>query len=272
MIDYKLNKSDDINDCFKNFYEIVSYLRDPVNGCPWDNEQTPKDIIRSMQGEIFEYIDALSDNDKNHQKEEIGDIILNLFLLLKIHDQIGDFKATDSLNDACEKYIRRHPHVFSNIHVENSTDVINNWQNIKKNIEGRNESEDNFFANIERNAPELERCYKISKKAAKAGFEWPDLKGVFDKVNEELEEVKNAYSTENLEEELGDLLFSVVNLCRYQHIKPQDALQNANNKFIKRFNLVYKMAKNENYELNELSAEKMDELWEKAKDLIRKQD
>ena len=126
-------------------------------------------------------------------------------------------------------------------------------------------TESDFFNNIERNAPELERCYKISKKAAKVGFEWPDLEGVFDKVKEELSEVKNAYSQENLEEELGDLLFSVVNLCRYQHIKPQDALQNANNKFIKRFNLVYKMALDRNLELEKLTPKEWDKLWNKAK-------
>ncbi len=269
MIEYKFEKTDDINKCFKNFYEIISCLRDPENGCPWDKEQMPKDIIRSMQGEIYEYIDALSDDDKNHQKEEIGDIFLNLFLLLKIHDQNGDFDATDSLNEACEKIIRRHPHVFSNVHADNSSEVHKIWQDIKKNVEGRIQSDENFFDNLERNAPEIERCYKISKKAAKVGFEWPDLQGVFNKVNEELTEVKNAYSEENLEEELGDLLFSVVNLCRYQHIKPQDALQNANNKFIKRFNLVYKLAEEENLKLEELSAEQWDLLWNKAKSLTR---
>lgn len=268
MIDYKLVKSDDINKCFENFYQIVTFLRDPENGCPWDNEQMPADIIRSMQGEIYEYIDALSEKDKKHQQEEIGDIFLNLFLLLKIHDQNKDFKATDALNDACEKYIRRHPHVFADVNVENSADVIKNWQEIKKKVEGRKESEENFFANVEKNAPELEKCYKISKKAAKVGFEWQDINGVYDKVCEELNEVKSATDNENLLEELGDVLFSVVNLCRWHRIKPQDALQYSNYKFCKRFNKLIELANADNLSIDDLSFEQWNIYWEKAKNSL----
>lgn len=265
MVKYDLKKTDNVKDGFSSLWDIVNCLRDPENGCPWDKEQMPKDIIRSMQGEIYEYIDALSENDTEHQKEELGDIFLNLFLLAKIHDQNGDFKASDSLNLANDKYIRRHPHVFADVKVDNSNDVINNWQNIKKNVEGRSEDKNDFFNNIERNAPEIERCYKISKKAAKAGFEWPDVNGVYDKVYEELNEVKNASNPEELEDELGDVLFTVVNLCRHYHIKPQNAMHKANAKFIKRFNLVYRMANEQGLKLEELSPAQYDELWNKAK-------
>lgn len=269
MIKYDLKKTDNVKDGFSSLWDIVNYLREPVDGCPWDKEQTPKDIIRSMQGEIYEYIDALSDNDKEHQKEELGDIFLNLFLLTKIHDQDGDFKASDSLNDANEKYIRRHPHVFSDVQVSNSDEVITNWQNIKNNVEGRSDDNENFFYNIERNAPELERCYKIGKKAAKSGFEWPDIDGVYDKVYEELNEVKKAETNDELEDELGDVLFTLVNLCRHYHIKPQDALQHANDKFIKRFNNVYKQAREINKPLEELSAEEYNDLWDRAKEIYK---
>lgn len=265
MIDYKLEKSDDINKCFKNFYEIVSFLRDPKDGCPWDNEQMPVDIIRSMQGEIYEYIDALSEGDTDHQREEIGDIFLNLFLLLKIHDQNKDFKATDALNEGCEKYIRRHPHVFSDVKVENSEHVLSNWQKIKRDVEGRKENPDDFFANIERNAPELERCYKISKKAIKVGFDWDDINGVYDKINEELNEVKNAYNSENLLEELGDVLFTVVVLCAKYKIKPQDALQYANYKFTKRFNNLLKLVSSDNKTAENLSIQEWNDYWDKSK-------
>lgn len=269
MVKYDLKKTDNIKDGFSSLWDIVTYLRDPEDGCPWDKEQFPKDIIRSMQGEIYEYIDALSDGDKEHQKEELGDIFLNLFLLAKIHDQNGDFKASDSLNLANEKYIRRHPHVFSNVKVESSDDVINNWQAIKKNVEGRKDDDNDFFNNIERNAPELERCYKISKKAVKVGFEWPDIHGVYDKLSEEINETKQAKNEEELTEELGDVLFTVVNLCRYYHIKPQDALHFANQKFIKRFNIVYKLAQEQGKSLENLSLDEYDALWNQAKKSLR---
>ncbi|MCR4676509.1 MAG: nucleoside triphosphate pyrophosphohydrolase [Sphaerochaetaceae bacterium] len=265
MIEYTLNKSDDVNVCFKNLYEIVTCLRDPKDGCPWDKEQMPSDIIRSMQGEIYEYIDALTEKDNSHVSEELGDVFLNLFLLAKIHDQNGDFKITDTLNDACEKYIRRHPHVFKDQKLDTSTQVLENWQKIKRDVEGRKEDTQDFFHNIERNAPELERCYKISKKAAKAGFEWQNLDGVFDKVNEELNEVKNAKTPEEITDELGDVLFSVVNLCRYMHVKPQDALQSANHKFIKRFNSMYTSVLKDGKTLEELDFQSWDDYWNKAK-------
>ncbi|MCQ2398213.1 MAG: nucleoside triphosphate pyrophosphohydrolase [Sphaerochaetaceae bacterium] len=270
MIDYKLVKSENISQCFKNLYDIVCFLRDPKDGCPWDNEQMPKDIVRSMQGEIYEYIDALTDNDKAHQSEELGDVFLNLFLLAKIHDQNGDFKLSDSLNDACEKYIRRHPHVFSDTKVSDSDEVLINWKKIKKDIEGRSEDTENFFSDVERNSPELERCYKISKKAAKVGFEWSDINGVFNKVNEEICEVKKAENHEELEEELGDLLFTVVNLCRWYKVKPQDALQNANAKFIKRFNLVRKLAQEDGKDIDNLNETQLDKYWESAKSKLKK--
>lgn len=267
MIDYDFHKADNVNDGMTNLYQIVTYLRDPVDGCPWDKEQTPKDMIRDLQGEVFEYLDALSDGDTEHQKEELGDVFLSLFLLGKIHDQIGDFSLTDCLNDACEKYIRRHPHVFSNAQVGNTDDVLKNWDLIKKNVEGRKEDTSRFFNNIERNMPELERCYKISKKAAKAGFEWKTAEDVADKVREEIDEVFTAKNADEIEDELGDVLFAAVNLCRFLHVKPQDALQRSNAKFIRRFEWVYKKANEQGLEINNLSYEQMNNLWDQAKEV-----
>ncbi|MGP1508863.1 MAG: nucleoside triphosphate pyrophosphohydrolase [Sphaerochaeta sp.] len=265
MIDYKLIKSDDINADMKNLYDIVTFLRDPKDGCPWDREQMPKDIIRSMQGEIYEYIDALNDNDKPHQSEELGDVFLNLFLLAKIHEQNGDFKLSDCLNDACEKYIRRHPHVFSDVKITDTSDVLDNWNKIKREQEGRIKSEEDFFDGLTDSAPELEKCYSLSKKAAKIGFDWHNFDGVLNKVNEELSEVVKAETEDEILEELGDLLFSVVQLCRKKHVKPQDALSHANRKFIKRFNLLWALAKEEGLELEKLSDDEWNNLWNKVK-------
>ena len=265
MIEYELHKTDDVATDMKNLYDIVTFLRDPVDGCPWDKEQMPRDIIRSMQGEIYEYVDALNDGDKPHQSEELGDVFLNLFLLGKIHDQNGDFSLADCLNDACEKYIRRHPHVFSNTEVKDTAEVLRNWNRIKKEKEGRTEASDDFFDGVPKSAPELERCYGISKKAVKVGFEWPDVEGVVDKVKEELQEVMDAETDEQTMEELGDLLFTVVNLCRKKHVKPQDALSYANNKFTGRFNILRKLADERKLVLEDLTPEKYDELWNEAK-------
>ena len=263
MIDYELKKTDDVCLDMKNLYDIVTFLRDPKDGCPWDKEQMPRDIIRSMQGEIYEYVDALNEGDLKHQSEELGDVFLNLFLLGKIHDQNGDFSLAECLNDACEKYIRRHPHVFSNVEVRDTEEVLKNWNRIKKEQEGR--TEESFFSNVPKSAPELERCYAISKKAAKAGFDWDSFEGVVDKVNEELEEVVEAKGENETMEELGDLLFTVVNLCRKKHIKPQDALSYANDKFVRRFDILNDEAKSRGLELEKLSDEQWDELWNIAK-------
>lgn len=265
MIDYKLNKTDDVCQNMKNLYDIVTCLRDPKDGCPWDKEQMPRDIVRSMQGEIYEYVDALNENDAPHQSEELGDVYLNLFLLGKIHDQNGDFSLAECLNDACDKYIRRHPHVFSDVHVDNTEQVLKNWNQIKVEKEGRIKSDEDFFDGVPKDAPELERCYAISKKAVKVGFDWPDEQGVYDKIHEELDEVMEAKTEENRMEELGDVLFTVVNLCRKMHIKPQDALSYANAKFIKRFNIVNRLVKERNLKYEDLSADQWDELWNIAK-------
>jgi len=266
MIDYTLKKTDDVRTDMGNLYDIVECLRDPKDGCPWDKEQMPRDIVRSMLGEIYEYIDALNDGDKPHQSEELGDVFLNLFLLGKIHDQNGDFSLAECLNEACEKYIRRHPHVFSDTNVANTEEVLKNWNRIKKENEGRRDDSADFFNGVPKSAPELERCYDISKKAVKVGFDWPDVQGVYDKVNEELGEVMAAQTKEQQTDELGDLLFTVVNLCRKMHIKPQDALSYANNKFTKRFNIVKQLADDKGLELEKLDPKQWDDLWNIAKE------
>lgn len=267
MIDYAFERTDDERKGMSNLYDIVSYLRDPVDGCPWDKEQMPPDIIRSMQGEIYEYIDALNDGDKAHQSEELGDVFLNLFLLAKIHDQNGDFKLSDCLNDACEKYIRRHPHVFSNVEVSDSSDVLVNWDNIKRNVEGRVQK--SFFEGVPKDAPELERCYSISKKAAKVGFDWDSVDGIYDKVKEELSEVQAAETQDERLDEIGDLLFTVVQLARKNHIKPQDALAHANLKFMKRFERSMMEAESKGLDCSHLTEKDLDEVWNIAKKDIR---
>lgn len=267
MIDYTLVKSNDPCQSMRSLYEIVTCLRDPKDGCPWDKEQMPRDMIRSMMGEIYEYIDALNDEDKPHQSEELGDVFLNLFLLGNIHDQNGDFDLSECINDACEKYIRRHPHVFSNVKAENTDEVLANWKRIKVEQEGRSEKKD-FFDGISNSAPELDKCYDLSKKAAKVGFDWPNEAQVAEKVKEELAEVLDAQTPEHKMEELGDLLFTVVQMCRKNHIKPSDAMGYANNKFMKRFRVVESLANEQGLELNNLTEKQWDDFWNAAKKTV----
>ena len=149
--------------------------------------------------------------------------------------------------------------------VKNTREVLENWNRIKKDVEGRKQDEEDFFENISKSAPELERCYSISKKAAKVGFDWPDIEGVYDKVSEEFNEVKQAKTEAETLDELGDLLFIVVNLCRFKHVKPTDALSYANNKFTKRFNILVNEMKARGLQFEEMTLDLWDELWNIAK-------
>ena len=266
MIDFDFKGSDDVNVCFSKFYEMIRHLR---ANCPWDSVQTPATMSRSIQGELYEYIDSIAEGDKDHQKEELGDLFMNLFLMLAIHDDSGDFSDSSVLSEACAKYIRRHPHVFGSEKAETVDQVLSNWQTIKRDVEGRKSDASDFFNDIPNSSPELERCYKISKKAAGVGFEWPDIEGVYGKVCEELGEVRAATTDDEIEDELGDVLFTVVNLCRHYHVKPQNALDRANHKFTKRFNILYKLALEQGLDLENLSADQWDDLWKQAKVLAK---
>lgn len=265
MINYTLKKATTFEEAIKNLYEIVTLLRSP-EGCPWDKEQTTKSLIPSLMGEMFEYMDAVEQNDTTEQGEEIGDILLNLTLLLRIHEENNDFNPTDSINECCEKLIRRHPHVFSNESVNNASEVINLWNNIKKNVEKREEhTQEDFFSKIPKSTYPLEEAYDIQKKLNKIGFEFPDLDSVYSKVIEELNELRNASTQDNIEEEIGDLLFAVINLSRYYKVKPTMALKRSNNKIRNRFNQVFKLCKERNIELTQENMKLMDKIWDEVK-------
>jgi len=263
---------------FKKFYDIVVRLRAP-DGCPWDREQTPLTLRSDLIEETYECIEAIDEQDPSHVKEELGDIFLLTTLIAYIHEQAGFFSVAEMLADASEKYIRRHPHVFtealSNI---GTAEVLQNWEKIKVEQEGRKPKE-SVLDEVNRGLPPLDRAWKLQKKAAKAGFDWPDAAGVIAKVKEELEEVEEAIAnstiTSNnladgrvadaLEGELGDLLFSVVNLCRFFDTEPSLALQRTNSKFTERFKYVEKHMKENSQEMKAQNLEEMDQYWNEAK-------
>ncbi|MFP3090170.1 nucleoside triphosphate pyrophosphohydrolase [Treponema sp. TIM-1] len=264
---------------FTGLYDIVSRLRGP-GGCPWDREQTPASLRGDLIEETYECVEAIDNQEPGHIKEELGDLFLLVTMLSYMHEEAGLFSVADVLGAVSEKLVRRHPHVFGEVTVKDSAEVLENWARIKVEQEGRS-PKDSLLDGVSRGLPPLDQACKLQKKAAKAGFDWPALAGVLDKIGEELGEVKEAVTRREtaeqgkaetspaeeveVEEELGDLLFSVVNLCRFLQVEPSVALQRTNLKFISRFKYIEKKMKEGGHEMERKNAALMENYWEEAK-------
>jgi tetrapyrrole methylase family protein/MazG family protein len=271
---------------FKALYDTVVRLRAP-GGCPWDREQNPASLRGDLIEETYECVEAIDENDPAHVREELGDLYLLATMLAYMHEQEGLFSVEDALRTVTEKLIRRHPHVFGALQGGSeqlsSADVLRNWAKIKVDEEGR-KPKDGLLDEVSRALPPLDRAYRLQKKAAKAGFDWPDIGGVVGKLEEELGETCSAIGAleavkshaeeapgeiqrrrEALEGELGDLLFSAVNLCRFLKVDPSVALQGANAKFVRRFGHVEKRMGETGREMNAGNLKAMDAFWEEAK-------
>ncbi|MFA5446952.1 MAG: nucleoside triphosphate pyrophosphohydrolase [Sphaerochaeta sp.] len=255
-----------VSEALMQLYEIVTLLRGD-GGCPWDREQTPKETALNLIEESYEFLDATEDADI---KEELGDVLLNAMMLLEMHQENESIDGISALNGVCEKLIRRHPHVFGDIEVQDSAEVLDVWNAIKVEVEGKSDSAEDLFNRIPGSMGPLEQAYKIQKKLAKVGFDWPAVDGVVEKVLEELDEVREAYSDngsgEDLELEIGDLLFAVVNLSRFLGYDPSYALHRANQKVKKRFNGVYTMSQERSIPLNPDHLDEMEALWQEMKE------
>jgi tetrapyrrole methylase family protein/MazG family protein len=251
---------------FKGLYDIVVRLRAP-DGCPWAREQTPASLREDLIEETYECIEAIDEKEPAHIMEELGDIFLLVTMLSYMHEQEGLFSVAGVISQVSEKLIRRHPHVFGDVKVRDSAEVLDNWARIKVEQEGR-KPRDSLLDEVSRGLPPLDRAWKLQKKAAKAGFDWPDLQGVLGKIEEELEETREAIRDgrgERIEAELGDLLFSVVNLCRFLKVEPSLALRRTNGKFTERFKYVERGMKETGREMKGENLSQMDALWEEAK-------
>ena len=260
---------------FKALYDTVAKLRSP-DGCDWDKEQTPSTLRGALIEETYECLDAIDKNDTAHIAEELGDLFLLATMISYMHEQENKFTVDDVLKGINEKLIRRHPHVFGDVKVKDTAEILDNWAAIKVQ-EGR-KPKDSILDEVSSGMPPMDHAYKLQKKAAKVGFDWPDTEGVIDKINEELDEVKHAiYSVPHgegtlqksgscyQEEELGDLLFSVINLCRFLKIEPSVALRRTNSKFIERFKYVEKKMKETGQEMKKENLEIMETYWNEAK-------
>jgi tetrapyrrole methylase family protein/MazG family protein len=260
------------SEAFKALYDTVARLRGP-GGCPWDREQSPLTLRSALIEETYECLEAIDENDVPHIQEELGDLFLLATMLSFMHEQEGLFTVAGVLEKINEKLIRRHPHVFGEVKVRDSAEVLDNWAAIKVNQEGR-KPKDSILDEVSSGIPPMDRAYALQKKAAKAGFDWPDMEGVIAKVREEIEEVKaacrdaaqKAAHDERIEEELGDLLFSCVNLCRFLKVEPSVALRRTNSKFVERFKYVEKKMKESGHEMKKENLDIMDKFWNKAKE------
>ena len=249
---------------------VMRRLRAP-DGCPWDREQTHSSLKKCLIGEAAEYMDAVDDADDAGMREELGDLLMQIVLNAVIAEERGAFDLADVTRDVTEKMIRRHPHVFSDRKAENVSDVLQLWESVKKKEKEQAPSAGpvSCLSRIPRNLPALMRAHKVQKKASEAGFDWPDEAGVRDKLREEIGETEDALKSGDparIEEELGDLLFTIVNLARFR--RGPDAsglLQRATDKFVRRFQFVERTLAESGRTVEGTAPEELDRLWNEAK-------
>lgn len=268
MIEIEYKSADNLRDAVDNLYRIITFLRSP-EGCPWDRIQTSQSAAESLIDETYEYIDGVIKKDIASEREEIGDVMINVFMALYIHEENKDFKPYEAINEVCEKLIRRHLHVFSNSASAIDADsVLTLWNNVKENVEGKKTTSETIFSHIPSHLPPLETSYEIQKKLKKVGFDFRDYSEILDKVQEELDEVKEAIKDgdkTDLEMEIGDLLFSVVNLSRLLKIRPNVALNRCNEKIKSRFQRLFDLAEEKNIPLDKDHFDEMNALWDEIK-------
>ncbi len=260
MIDFIRQDSYGLNDLEK----IVTILRAP-GGCPWDGEQTHESLRRGLIEESCEVIEAINEQNPEHLKEELGDVLLQVVFHADIEREAGRFTLDDVADGICKKLIFRHPHVFGDVQVSGSDEVLVNWDELKRE-EKHQESYTDTLTSVAKSLPALWRAEKVQKKAKKAGFDWSDAQGAVDKLSEELSELKEAMAQgTNVHEELGDLLFAAVNVSRFVEADPEEALNAATEKFISRFAKVEALASAQGKDMKEMSLSELDALWEQVK-------
>ena len=241
---------------------IMQSLRSE-NGCEWDKEQTHESLRQYLIEEAYEAVEAIDNGDMNLLKEELGDLLLHVVFHTKLGEEKGNFDINDVLAGINEKLIRRHPHVFGEKSEKNIEKIKMDWEELKQ-IEGRGSRIDGVPTNLSG----LQRAFRLQEKAATTGFDWDNVDDIWTKIDEEIEEVRKASSDGNekeLEEEIGDLIFSAVNLSRFMGVNPEDALRRTIKKFESRFKSIEKAAEDSGRDITELSLEEMDKIWESSK-------
>jgi len=246
---------------FGRLLDIMDELREK---CPWDREQTMESIRHLSIEEVHELSEAILSENTNEIKKEIGDILLHIVFYSKIADEQAWFSIEDVINSLCEKLIRRHPHIYGDVNVENSEQVKFNWEQIKQQEKGKDEPK-SYLSGVPSSLPSMIKALRMQEKAAQTGFDWPNKEDVLKKVWEEWEEFETAPNKKEKEQEFGDFLFSLINYARFEGINPDDALESTNRKFKKRFEYIEQKAREVGLKLEDLSLQEMDVWWNEAK-------
>ena len=251
---------------FEAFAEIVAHLRAP-DGCPWDKEQTHQTLRKHLLEESYETLSAMDANDVDGMREEFGDLLLQIVLNSTIAHQDNEFKFTDVTKHIYDKIVRRHPHVFGDVKLDGVDGVLQNWEKLKEKERSKKKEDKGMLDGVPAALPALSQAQEYQDRAARVGFDWPEIENVLDKVREEIEEVKTAENPEQVKAELGDLFFVLVNLARWRGVDAEAALREANIKFKRRFAHVENSAKKQGRNLSDMTLEEMDAFWNEAKKL-----
>ena len=261
---------------FERLVEIMATLRGP-NGCPWDKQQDFNSLKPMLVEEVYEVLEAVENGDFDGISEELGDLLLHVVFHAYLGKEAGKFDINTVIDKICEKLVRRHPHVFGTESASTADEVIKNWEAIKaqekaQKLKDRTPEQRSLLEGIPSKLPAIHEAHQISSRAARVGFDWPDIEGIFDKLQEEVRELKEVISTrddesrrERLEDEIGDMLFVIVNIARYLKIDSESALKRANRKFKSRFQYMESELARQGKSLEQTSLEEMEALWQKAK-------
>jgi tetrapyrrole methylase family protein/MazG family protein len=251
---------------FESFQEVVAHLRAP-DGCPWDREQTHASLRTHLLEETYETLSAIDNGDIAGMEEEFGDLLLQIVLHAQIGNESGEFTINSLIKKIYDKIVRRHPHVFGDLALDEVTGVLQNWERLKETERKEKEDDKGLLDGVPSALPALAQAQEYQDRAARVGFDWPQIEGVLDKVAEEIKEIKEATNTEEVAEELGDLIFVLVNLARWKKVDAESALRQTNLKFRQRFNYVEQGAKGQGRSLSDMTLEEMDAFWEASKKL-----
>lgn len=251
---------------FEAFAEIVAHLRAP-DGCPWDKEQTHQSLRKHLLEESYETLSAMDANDVDGMREEFGDLLLQIVLNSQIAYEAKEFNFTDAVKRIYDKIIRRHPHVFGDLKLDGVEGVLQNWEKLKEKERKGKKEDKGILDGVPAALPALSQAQEYQDRAARVGFDWPEIEGVLEKIREEIVEIKTAENPEQVKSELGDLFFVLVNLARWRDVDAESALREANLKFKKRFAYVENGAKAQGRNLSDMTLEEMDSFWNEAKRL-----
>ncbi len=254
-----------MNQAGEQFLRLIKIMDELREKCPWDKKQTIDSLRHLTIEETYELTDAISDQNWNGIKEELGDLLLHIVFYSKIAVEKNEFKIEEMIANVCEKLIVRHPHVYGDVKVENEEDVKQNWEKIKLK-----EGKKSVLGGVPKSLPSVVKAIRLQEKSQQVGFEWENAGQVWDKVEEEIQELKEAIHSSDLrkiEDEFGDVMFSMVNYARFLKIDAENALERTNKKFIQRFTKMEELASLQNKMLHDMSLQEMDDLWNKVKHL-----